>query len=375
VRGVYRNQIKGYNVRDSQVSSSESKENRMRQGKNLILTILVILIFFSCTKTENSKTSSKIQLVDYAGREISLTTPAERVIVMADNAFQIIKELDAIDKVVGLDSKTKGYWDLYLISKTNPELETLPDLGKTKSPNYEQILSLNPDLILLKGNKDIADDLQLKTGVPVVSIVSKHGYDFEIYRVIGKLLGKEETAETVINELKVQKEKLETLLKSVPESEKKSAYIVVQNSKNNFFRTLKNADSLTLANISNVATSAKKVDEWGFAEISKEEFLNWEPDFIFLDEPVSKSSISKQNLLDDSTYQFLTAVKNNQIFVTHSFSCPKDYVFVIAEAYYYANIAYPHIISEKEYKTAINSIFEKTYGLKNYYEEWKKNHN
>ena len=263
--------IKGYNVRDTQVSPSESKENRMRQGKNLILTILVILIFFSCTKTENSKTSSKIQLVDYAGREISLTTPAERVIVMADNAFQIIKELDAIDKVVGLDSKTKGYWDLYLISKTNPELETLPDLGKTKSPNYEQILSLNPDLILLKGNKDIADDLQLKTGVPVVSIVSKHGYDFEIYRVIGKLLGKEETAETVINELKVQKEKLETLLKSVPESEKKSAYIVVQNSKNNFFRTLKNADSLTLANISNVATSAKKVDEWGFAEISKEE--------------------------------------------------------------------------------------------------------
>lgn len=357
------------------MSPSESKENRMRQGKNLILTILVILIFFSCTKTENSKTSSKIQLVDYAGREISLTTPAERVIVMADNAFQIIKELDAIDKVVGLDSKTKGYWDLYLISKTNPELETLPDLGKTKSPNYEQILSLNPDLILLKGNKDIADDLQLKTGVPVVSIVSKHGYDFEIYRVIGKLLGKEETAETVINELKVQKEKLETLLKSVPESEKKSAYIVVQNSKNSFFRTLKNADSLTLANISNVATSAKKVDEWGFAEISKEEFLNWEPDFIFLDEPVSKSSISKQNLLDDSTYQFLTAVKNNQIFVTHSFSCPKDYVFVIAEAYYYANIAYPHIISEKEYKTAINSIFEKTYGLKNYYEEWKKNHN
>lgn len=230
-------------------------------------------------------------------------------------------------------------------------------------------------MILLKGNKEAADLLQSKTGVPVAAIVSKSGYDFEIYSLIGKLIGKEKTANTVINELKTQKEKLESLLKTIPENQKKSAYIVVQNSKGNLFRTLKNADSLSLANISNVAASASKVDEWGFAEVSKEEFLNWEPDFIFLDEPVSESSITKKTLLDDATYQFLSATKNNQIFVTHSFSCPKDYVFVIAEAYYYAHIAYPEIISEKEYKTAINSIFEKTYGLKNYYEEWEKSHN
>lgn len=347
----------------------------MKNRKRVLFLFSFFILFTGCVKKEIKHASASIRVTDYAEREISIEKPAERIIVMADNAFQIVKELGAVDKVVGLDSKTKGYWDLYLISETNPELKSLPDLGKTKNPNYEQILSLNPDLILLKGNKETADILQAKTGVPVVAIVSKNGYDFEIYNLIGKLLGKEQNAKIVINELQSQKEKLEKILKDIHENEKKSAYIVVQNSKGSLFRTLKKADSLALANIENVASAASKVDEWGFAEVSKEEFLNWKPDFIFLDEPLSEKSISKQILLNDSTYKFSSAVRDNKIFVTHSFSCPKDYVFVVAEAYYYARIAYPQILSEEDYKSTINSIFDKAYGLKNYYEEWEKSHN
>lgn len=351
------------------------RRNYIMKRKQTLFLFFILISLFGCSKKELKSASESIKVTDYAEREISIEKPAERIIVMADNAFQIVKELGAVDKVVGLDSKTKGYWDLYLISKTNPELKSLPDLGKAKNPNYEQILSLNPDLILLKENKESADSLQSKTGIPVVAIVSKSGYDFEIYNLIGKLLGKEKNAKIVIDELQSQKEKLEKLLKEIPENERKSAYIVVQNSKRNLFRTLKKADSLALANIENVASAASKVDEWGFAEVSKEEFLNWKPDFIFLDEPLSEKSISKQILLNDSTYQFSSAVRDNKIFVTHSFSCPKDYVFVVAEAYYYARIAYPQILSEEEYKSTINSIFDKAYGLKNYYEEWEKTHN
>ena len=150
---------------------------------------------------------------------------------------------------------------------------------------------------------------------------------------------------------------------------------LITNSKGNLFRTLKKADSIALAKIENFAVAASKVDEWGFAEVSKEEYLNWKPDFIFLDEPLSENSISKQILLNDSTYKFSSAVRDNKIFVTHPFSCPKDYVFVVAEAYYYARIAYPQLLSEEDYKSTINSIFDKAYGLKNYYEEWEKSHN
>ncbi len=341
----------------------------MKNYKVFLIVSFLSFLFLGCTKIENNASSKSIKITDYANREVTLEKSAERIVVMADNAFMVVHELGALDKIVAVDSKTKGYWDLYLASKTNPELSSLPDVGKTKNPNYELILSLNPDLILLKGNKESADILQDKTGVPVANIISKTGYDFEIYSTIGKLLGKEKEANAIVSELQSRKEKLENLLTKI--SEKKSAYIVKQNSKNNLFKTLKTADSLALASITNVAADAGKTDEWGFAEISKEEFLNWSPDFIILDMPTSDSAITKQMLSDDATYQFQKAIKENEIYHTHSFSCPKDYVFVIAESYYYARIAYPDILSEKEYKNAINSLFEKTYGIKNYYEEWK----
>ena len=62
--------------------------------KRVLFVLPLVLLFFNCSKKQN--------------------------------AFQIVKELGAVDKVVGLDSKTKGYWNLYLMRKTNPELADLP---------------------------------------------------------------------------------------------------------------------------------------------------------------------------------------------------------------------------------------------------------
>lgn len=340
--------------------------------KKIILLVICFVLFTGCTKEDNTKSRAKITVQDYASRIVTLDKPAEKIIVMGDNAFVVVKQLNAIDKVIALDSKTKGFWNLYLMSKTNPEVADLPDVGKTKNPNYEYIISLKPDLILFKGNKDAADTLQNKTGIPVASIISKPGYDFEIYNIIGKLLNKEKEAKKVIEELTAKKQFLESKLKIVSEFDRKSAYIVVQNSKNNLFWTHKNNLSLDMASIVNVAINASRVDEWGFAEISKEEFINWNPDFIYIDYPASEKSISKQAIIDDEAFRFAESVNRGNIFYTHSLAAPKDYVYIIAEAYYYARNAYPNIISEKDYKDAINDIFEKTYGIKDYYEDWKK---
>lgn len=343
--------------------------------KKIIFLVICFILFNGCSKKENSDASTKIEVKDYADRTVMLDKQPEKIIVMADNAFVVVKQLEALDKVIALDSKTKGYWNLYLMSKTDPEFVDLPDIGKTKNPNYEYIISLAPDLILLKGNKEAADTLQDKTGIPVAAIISKNGYDFEIYNVIGKLLNKEREVESIIKELTARKQFLETKLAVLSKSEKKSAYIVVQNSKNSLFKTQKNSMSLELASIINIAADVNKGDQWGFVEISKEEFINWTPDFIYIDIPTSNNSISKQAVIDNEVFQLVESINERNIFYTHSFSAPKDYVYVIAEAYYYARNAYPNIISESEYEEAVNSIFEKTYGIKNYYEDWKKSLN
>ena len=108
------------------------------------------------------------------------------------------------------------------------------------------------------------------------------------------------------------------------------------------------------------------------SEVNKEEFLRLNPEIIFLDSPSGNSSITKDEIYENDTFQFADAVKNQNVFHTHTFSLPKDYVYVVAEAFYYAHTAYPEIMTESIYSQAINEIFEVTYGIKAYYESWKK---
>lgn len=330
-----------------------------------------IIMLVGCSKRGDELVAS-LEVVDYAGRTVKLEKPAERIVVMADNSLVIVKQLEAINFVIALDSKTKGYLPLSIISETNPELLSLPDVGKTKNPNYEYIISLAPDLILFKGNQESSDMLQEKTGVPVACILSQGEYDFDIYIIIGKLLGKEQKAKEVISALIGQMESIKKTLLSLPEDQKKSAYIVVQNSKNNLFKTQRNSPSLDLARVNNVCATTSNVDEWGFAEVNKEEFLKLNPEIVFLDSPSGISSITKDEIYKNDTFQFVDAVKNNNVFHTHTFSLPKDYVYVVAEAFYYAHTAYPEIMTESIYSQAINNIFEVAYGIKDYYESWKK---
>ena len=345
---------------------------KSKRLKVLMSAVLFAVVFSSCSKKPVQQLDSAIQITDYAERTVTLSTPAQKVVVMADNSLVVVKQLKAIDKVVALDSKTKGYLPLSILNTTNPELAQLPDVGKTKSPNYEYIISLNPDLILFKGNKESSDILQEKTGVPVACIISKGDYDFELYTKIGTLLGKQKEAEQLVKMFTEQKSALEKITGGLSDSQKKSAYIVVQNSKENLFKTMKTCLSLELAGIRNVAANANKVDDWGFAEISKEEFMNYDAALVFLDKPSGVTDIQINDLQNDSTFKFLDAVKQGNIYLTHSFSLPKDYVYVIAEAWYYAHLAYADQVTDKLYKKAINTIFATAYDLENYYENWNE---
>ena len=342
------------------------------KNKLIALFCLVPLLYSGCAKRNATLNNVAVELTDYADRTVKLEKPAEKLVVMADNALVIVKQLESFTNVVALDSKTKGYLGLSILSKTNPEAADLPDVGKTKSPNYEYIISLSPDLILFKGDKDSANILEEKTGIPVACVKSLSGYDFDLYAFIGKLLGKDEKAASLIRLFESHKSNLEQKLSTIPESSRKSAYIVLQNSRNNPYKTQKIAQSLGLAGIVNTAANAQKFDEWGTAELSKEEILNLKPDFVFLDYPTSSSGITKDFISGDPNFLFMDAVRQGKIYFTHSYSLPKDYVYIITEAYYYANLAYPEIITEKEYESAINSLFEAAYGIKNYYDDWKK---
>jgi iron complex transport system substrate-binding protein len=85
----------------------------------------------------------EITVVDGIGEAVTVHKPVERIIVVWTDNAELIRILNAKDKVVGVD---------YGISKMEiqfPELSKLPCVGPIGfEPDFEAILSLNPDFLL-----------------------------------------------------------------------------------------------------------------------------------------------------------------------------------------------------------------------------------
>jgi len=84
----------------------------------------------------------ELTILDSADRTVTVEMPVERVIPLHMRHAGTVCVLGADDKVVGVDSTVISRGRLF------PELSTLPSIGTVRAPDLEQILVLNPDLII-----------------------------------------------------------------------------------------------------------------------------------------------------------------------------------------------------------------------------------
>ena len=138
-----------------------ANEDETINMQDVTYTELIILEYRDKTELSDAKYDGKINMQDVTqielvilGKEKEITIldgncevmtvekPVERIIVeYLDNA-ELIRALGAKDRVVGVD---------FIIGKTEiqfPDLSKLPSLGAMGRPDYEAVLSLNPDLLL-----------------------------------------------------------------------------------------------------------------------------------------------------------------------------------------------------------------------------------
>ncbi|GAG82340.1 unnamed protein product, partial [marine sediment metagenome] len=130
-------------------------------SKKIMLAVVVILILsliaapgiLSGCKGQATEESlgSLVELVDGEENIVELAAPADKIIVLAISALEIIDALEAMDKVVGVDN-----WS---IDNKEPLAEGFEGAGDSYGLNIERIAELNPDiLITLTGGPE--DDYQ-----------------------------------------------------------------------------------------------------------------------------------------------------------------------------------------------------------------------
>ncbi|MFA4859686.1 iron ABC transporter substrate-binding protein [Methanoregula sp.] len=341
--------------------------------KNIMITPLIILAILAlllvsagCTVQSTPQTtaispsknpmqvdSGTITLTDMANRTVEVKNNPQRIIGVGAGALRMIAYLQAADRVVGVDDReqkkynTSGFGMPSGIDKpynlANPELSTKPFIGgKTGDP--ELIAAQNPDVVFytFTTGKD-AQTLQEKSGRPVVALTTGDlGRNKEVFyqslKLMAKILGKDERAETVTTYIDATIKDLNDRTKNIPADKRPRVYVggIAYNGAHGFLSTDPGYSPLLMVNGNNVAAS---VGTNGQMMIDKEKLLEWNPDVIFVDE-ASYALVTED--LNDPVYQSLTAVKTGRVYGVMPYNWyANNYDTVLADAYYVGKTLYP----------------------------------
>ena len=291
-----------------------------------ILAACLILVLVGCGGTNNStnntsdNTSDPSQteegtrtITDSTGRTVTIPETVESIVCVNVGALRYTCYMQAQDLVVGVEDYEQEPTMSRLYNYVNfDQFSSLPVIGSNGEHYPEAIISANPDVIIMSAaeSKD-ADDLQDKTGIPVVVVpgsdTTLDDNAYETIRLMGEVYGKEDRAEELTNYLDSVKADLETRTADIPDADKPTVYVggVSFKGHHGFEGTEANYGPFVLIHANNLADTT---GQSGAFDIDTEQVLAWDPDVIFLDFN-GMALINEDYAKNPDFYQGLTAVR------------------------------------------------------------------
>ncbi len=328
---------------------------RRRSTAFVLAALLLVALLSGCGAGEESQQTSageaaKKTITDMAGRQVTVSVPAKRVVAIGPGALRLVCYAGGADRVVGIENmeKQQPAGRPYILA--HPELKNLPVIGQggpDSTPDAEKLVSVRPDVIFVAYlvDKAKADELQAQTKIPVVvlSYGNKVPFDEDVYRsirLIGEVIGKEQRAEEVVSYLKGCQSDLQERTKGIPEEKKPTVYVGALGMKG-----VHGIESTSAKYGPFVAIGARNVvDETGMQGslmIEKEKLLAWDPEIIFIDEG-GLSLVRDDYRKNRQFYQSLRAFKNGKVYGQMPFNYYTTNIdTAIADAYFAGKVIFP----------------------------------
>jgi len=219
--------------------------------------------------TESAAPSSpeRVTVTDMTGREVTIPADITRVIALTAGDCEIIYALGAGDLLVGRGE----YCDW------PPEVLDVTSVQSGYDTNIEQILSLDPQLIIMstmaqseEQNKQLAD-----AGIAVIVSDAKDiAETYEAIELIGTALGRAAEAEDIISYMRTGFEEL----RGIFDGQGKTIYFEASPLTWGLWATDRHTFMNDIAEILGLTNVFGEIDE--YAEVSEEQVLNANPDYI-----------------------------------------------------------------------------------------------
>ena len=342
--------------------------------KRIFASILVaaacLSLFVGCT-TDQVNTGTTRVITDSAGRQVEVPEEVKSIVCVGVGALRYTCYIGAQNLVIGVeDYETKPGMDRLYNCVNFDKFQALPVIGSNGVPYAEEIISLAPDVIVMSKYASVeADDLQSKTGTPVVVVpgsdTTLDDAAFETIRILGQLYGMEDRANQLTDYLKSLRKDLADRTKDIPESEKPSVYVggVSFKGHHGFEGTEAGYGPFRLIGAKNLADTT---GQSGAFNIDLEQVLSWDPDIIFVDFN-GLSLINEDYAKKPDYYNALTAVQEGKVYSQISFrSFASNLETALADAYYAACVIYPKQFQDVDPVAKAGEIFEMLLGVNPY---------
>ena len=271
----------------------------MKKQIAFLLTLSLLVSFTGCRK-ENppaESTAATFVFTDDCGRDVSVPEEVSRIVASGPLA-QIMLYTIAPDMLVGLASR----WSSSAEGIVPEQYLTLPYFGQlynTANLNVEELALADPQILIdigrvISGSTEDLDTLQQQTGIPTVFLASSAETMPETYRVLGKLLNRQEKAEQLADFCEHVYSRTLSIMEQVGDRKVTALYIKGEQGLNVLAQGAVHAETLDLLT-NNLAVVNNPSSKGSGNEVTMEQIALWNPELILFDSDSIYDSVSEMD--------------------------------------------------------------------------------
>ena len=340
----------------------------MKKLLTVLLLLSMLLSFISCGQSpqpdgseddNNSREELDVEypltVTDQKGREVLIEEEPQRIVSGYYISTSAIIALGLADKMVGIEDKA----DKRAIYKlAAPELISLPNVGNKTTFSAETCASLSPDLVILPAVMTNHAETLEELGIDVL-LVNPESQQLltEMVELIALATNAKPKAKELLDYTDRQQQLLEA---AVIGAEAPTVYLAGKTLLRTAGNGMYQADMIAMAGGVN---AAKDIDSADWADISYEQLLLWDPDYIVI---ASDSGCTVEDVLSDPNLADCKAVKNAKVYKLPSKAESWDSPIPggILGAIWVASVLHPDCVSTSECDEVIETFYERFYGFK-----------
>jgi iron complex transport system substrate-binding protein len=336
----------------------------------IVAALICFLLPFAASAVETRV------VTDQLDRKVTVPTEIHRVVALQHQALDIIVELGAADRLVGVLRSWRSL--IPGLDRMAPSLTTLPTPGDLTNVNIEDLLRLNPDVVFATNYAPPAMVQQIEqAGIPVIVISLAQGEgtpqaklnptfadDDAAYaeglkagvRLIATVLGRGERGEQLLKAAFDGRHLVESRVANIAADQRVRLYMA--NPDLNTYGSGKYTGVIMARSGGvNVAREVR-----GAAKVSMEDILRWDPQVIFVQDRYAPVA---DEIRTGAAWQPIDAVKSGRIYITPEYVKPWGYPLPEALALgelWMAKRLYPDRFADIDMQAAADKFYRAFYG-------------